>query len=241
LKRYSPPLSNSLQALQSSLGYEFKNPDLLLRALTHRSFGLDNNERLEFLGDSVLGTAISTLVYDHFTNHDEGDLSRIRAHLVREESLHAIAQELALPDLIRLSEGEARDGGRLRASILADAYEAIIGAIYLDGGFTPAFESVRKKFHTWITQSDLSTWTKDAKTALQEWLQARKLPTPIYRIVGTTGQAHAQTFEVECVISTLSLSQTAFGRSRRAAEQLAAKAMIDLLKANDQPGGPLRS
>jgi ribonuclease-3 len=155
-------LSNSFQALQSSLGYEFKNPALLLRALTHRSFGLDNNERLEFLGDSVLGTAISALLYDHFTNHDEGDLSRIRAHLVREESLHAIAQELALPDLIRLSEGEARDGGRLRASILADAYEAIIGAIYLDGGFTSAFESVRKQFHTWITQSDLSTWTKDA-------------------------------------------------------------------------------
>lgn len=237
----SPSLTPEYQALQDRLSYSFKDSALLLRALTHRSFGFNNNERLEFLGDSVLGTAISMLLYDQFKNQDEGDLSRIRAHLIREESLYILAQSLGLPALIRLSDGEARDGGRQRPSILADAYEALIGALYLDGGYAVAHAWVRQQFHDWITQSDLSTWNKDAKTELQEWLQARKLNPPSYRIVATSGQAHAQIFEVECAISTLSLSQKASGRSRRAAEQLAAKALIDILKSSDKPGGALRS
>ena len=230
-----------LDALQKRLGHTFSEQALLTRALTHRSFGADHNERLEFLGDAVLNLAISSLLFERFGGSDEGDLTRVRAHLVREESLHRTALTLGLPDVMRLSEGESRGGGAQRPSILADALEALIGAAYLDGGFERAFELVRRLFGDVIAASEAHTWSKDAKTELQEWLQARRIAVPSYRIVGTTGQAHAQTFEVECAIPALSLSETGRGRSRRAAEQEAARRLLDALKDSDQPGGPLRS
>src|SRR4249920_219625 len=234
-------MDSRLEALQKRLGHTFSEQALLTRALTHRSFGADHNERLEFLGDAVLNLAISSLLFERFGGSDEGDLTRVRAHLVREESLHRTALTLGLPEVMRLSEGEARGGGAQRPSILADAVEALIGATYLDGGFERAFELVRRLFGDVIVASEAHTWSKDAKTELQEWLQARRIAVPSYRIVGTTGQAHAQTFEVECAIPALSLAQTGHGRSRRAAEQEAARRLLDALKASDQPGGPLRS
>jgi len=234
-------MDSRLEALQKRLGHRYSEQALLTRALTHRSFGADHNERLEFLGDAVLNLAVSTLLYERFGGSDEGDLTRVRAHLVREESLHRTALALGLPDVMRLSEGEARGGGAQRPSILADAVEALIGATYLDGGFERALELVRGVFGDVITSSEAHTWSKDAKTELQEWLQARRIAVPAYRIVGTTGQAHAQTFEVECAIPALSLAESGRGRSRRAAEQEAARRLLDALKANDRPGGPLRS
>ena len=227
--------------LQARLGYRFADPLLLQKALTHRSFGADHNERLEFLGDAVLNLAVSSLLYDRFSGSDEGDLTRVRAHLVREDSLHRAALGLGLPEMLRLSDGEARGGGALRPSILADAVEALIGATYLDGGFEQATRLVRQFFGELIESSEADSWSKDAKTELQEWLQARKLPVPTYRIVATRGQAHAQTFDVECAVPPLGLTEMGEGRSRRSAEQEAARRMLGKLKASDQPGGPLRA
>jgi ribonuclease III len=230
-----------LAALQQRLGYRFNQGALLSRALTHRSFGVDHNERLEFLGDAVLQTAVSALLYERFAGSDEGDMTRVRAHLVREDSLHRAALALALPDVLRLSEGEARGGGALRASILADALEALIGAVFLDGGFTPAQALVQRLFGETIATTEVDSWSKDAKTELQEWLQARKLAVPAYRIAATHGQAHAQTFDVECAVASLGLTEHGEGKSRRTAEQEAARRMLAALKASDWPGGPLRS
>jgi ribonuclease-3 len=230
-----------LEALQQRLGYRFLQPRLLTRALTHRSAGSDHNERLEFLGDAVLSTAVSAMLYERFGDSDEGDLTRVRAHLVREESLHRVALTLGLPEVLRLSEGEARGGGAQRASILADALEAVIGASFVDGGFEPAQLLVRRLFGEVIATTETESWSKDAKTELQEWLQARKLSVPAYRIVATRGQAHAQTFDVECAVAALGLTEQGEGRSRRVAEQEAARRMLDALKASDKPGGPLRS
>jgi len=231
----------SLDSLQQRIGHHFADSELLIRALSHRSVGADHNERLEFLGDAVLSLAISSLLFERFAGSDEGDLTRVRAHLVREDSLHKVALMLGLPEVVRLSEGEARGGGATRPSILADALEAVLGATYLDGGFDAARTVVEHLFGEVIATTDLSSWTKDAKTELQEWLQARRLPVPSYRITGTRGQAHAQTFEVECAVPALSLVQGGEGRSRRHAEQEAARRMLDVLKATDQPGSPLRS
>ncbi|MEY2892488.1 MAG: hypothetical protein RJA98_2396 [Pseudomonadota bacterium] len=230
-----------LARLQDRIGYRFTDAALLRCALTHRSFGADHNERLEFLGDAVLSLAISSLLFAQLGGSDEGDLTRVRAHLVREDSLHRVALQLGLPDVIRLSDGEARGGGAQRASILADALEAVIGAVFREGGFDAAREVVRGLFGETIVSADASAWSKDAKTELQEWLQGRKLPVPSYRILATRGQAHAQTFEVECAVPALSLAQAGEGRSRRVAEQEAARRMLDVLKATDQPGSPLRS
>ena len=230
-----------MQALQTRLGHQFADPLLLARALTHRSVGAEHNERLEFLGDAVLNLAVSSLLYGRFSGSDEGDLTRVRAHLVREDSLHRAALGLGLPEVLRLSEGEARGGGALRPSILADAVEALIGAAYLDGGFDAACNLVRQLFGELIDSTEVDSWRKDAKTELQEWLQARKLPVPAYRIVATRGQAHAQTFEVECAVAPLGLAELGEGRSRRTAEQEAAQRMLAKLKASDGPGGPLRA
>lgn len=234
-------MDESLDELQGRIGHRFRETGLLARALTHRSFGADHNERLEFLGDAVLSLAISSLLFERFAGSDEGDLTRVRAHLVREDSLHRMALQLGLPDVVRLSEGEARGGGAQRASILADALEALIGAVFLDAGFDAARALVQRLFGEVIAGSEIGGWAKDAKTELQEWLQARRLPVPGYRIVATRGQAHAQTFDVECAVPALGLTQTGEGRSRRQAEQEAARKMIDVLKASDRPGGPLRS
>ena len=228
-----------LDALQARLGHRFTDTGLLQRALTHRSFGADHNERLEFLGDSVLNMAVSSLLYERFSGSDEGDLTRVRAHLVREDSLHRAALALGLPEVLRLSEGEARGGGALRPSILADAVEALIGAIFIDAGLPPASQLVRQLFGELIAGSEADSWSKDAKTELQEWLQARKLPVPAYRIVATRGQAHAQTFDVECAVPMLGLAEQGEGKSRRTAEQEAARRMLTRLKASDRPGGPL--
>lgn len=234
-------MDDRFDELQRRLGHRFLQPELLARALTHRSFGADHNERLEFLGDAVLSLAVSSLLFDRFAGSDEGDLTRVRAHLVREESLHRVALLVGLPDVVRLSEGEARGGGAQRASILADALEALIGAVFLDGGFESARALVQRLFGEVISSTEIGGWAKDAKTELQEWLQARRLPVPSYRIVATRGQAHAQTFEVECAVPALGLTCSGEGRSRRQAEQEAAGRMLDALKADDRPGGPLRS
>ena len=236
-----PRMDSRTAALQARLGHRFADPLLLQRALTHRSFGADHNERLEFLGDAVLNLAVSSLLFDRFSGSDEGDLTRVRAHLVREDSLHRAGLSLGLPEVLRLSEGEARGGGALRASILADAVEALIGATYLDGGFDAAAGLVRQLFGELIDSSEADSWSKDAKTELQEWLQARKLPVPAYRITATRGQAHAQTFEVECAVAPLGLTELGEGRSRRTAEQVAARGMLAKLKASDRPGSPLRA
>ncbi|MGE5863702.1 MAG: ribonuclease III [Rhizobacter sp.] len=234
-------MDHRLTALQQRLGHVFAQPELLGRAITHRSFGADHNERLEFLGDAVLSLAISALLYERFSGSDEGDLTRVRAHLVREDSLHRAALAIGLPDVLRLSEGEARGGGAQRPSILADALEAIIGATFVDGGFDAARRLVKLLFGEIIATTDIDGWAKDAKTELQEWLQARRLPVPGYRILSTRGQAHAQTFEVECAVPALGLTETGEGRSRRVAEQEAANRMLRALKASDKPGSALRS
>ncbi len=230
-----------LLALQRRLGYQFGNEGLLQRALTHRSFGAGHNERLEFLGDAVLNLAVSRLLFDRFGDSDEGDLTRVRAHLVREDSLHRAALALGLPEVLRLSEGEARGGGALRASILADALEAVIGAVFHESGYEAALGVVQRLFGEVIQATEADSWSKDAKTELQEWLQARRLPVPGYRIAATRGEKHAQTFEVECTVPDLALTERGEGRSRRAAEQEAARRLLAVLKANDSPGGPLRS
>lgn len=234
-------MDSRLDALQQRLGHEFARGALLTRALTHRSYGADHNERLEFLGDAVLSLAVSSLLYERFAGSDEGDLTRVRAHLVREDSLHRVALQLGLPEVLRLSEGEVRGGGAQRPSILADAVEALIGATFLDGGFDCALAVVRRLFGEVIATTEIDSWTKDAKTELQEWLQARKLPVPAYRITATRGQAHNQTFEVECAVPALHLAEQGEGKSRRAAEQEAARRMLETLKASDRPGSPLRS
>jgi len=229
-----------LETLQERLGYRFKEPALLKRALTHRSFGADHNERLEFLGDTVLSLAVSSLLYERFQGSDEGDLTRVRALLVREDSLHRLALGLGLPQVLKLSEGEARGGGAQRPSILADALEALIGAAFVEGGYEAAQGVVQRLFADVIANTGMDNWAKDPKTELQEWLQARRLPVPDYRITETRGQAHAQTFAVECMVPALAVTQRGEGRSRRAAEQDAAKRVLDELKSRDRPGSGLR-
>ncbi len=230
-----------LEALQRRLGHRFASAALLQRALTHRSFGADHNERLEFLGDAVLSLAVSDMLFDRFSGSDEGDLTRVRAHLVREDSLHRAALSLGLPELVRISDGEARGGGAQRPSILADAVEALIGAVFQEGGYASARALVQGLFGEVIQATEAESWSKDAKTELQEWLQARRIAVPAYRITATHGQAHAQTFEVECAVAALGLTQLGQGRSRRSAEQEAASRMLAALKSDDKPGGPLRS
>lgn len=231
----------ALVALQQRLGYRFTQPELLRRALTHRSFGAEHNERLEFLGDAVLSLGVSNLLYARHGASDEGDLTRVRAHLVREDSLHRAALALGVPEVLRMSEGELRGGGALRPSLLADAVEAVIGAVFLDGGYDAAQTLVQRLFGEVIQATEAENWSKDPKTELQEWLQARRLPVPAYRITATRGQAHAQTFEVECAVPALALAEQGEGKSRRTAEQEAARRMLDALKASDRPDSPLRS
>jgi ribonuclease-3 len=226
-----------LTALQQRLGHRFARAELLERALVHRSFGVNHNERLEFLGDSVLNLAVSHLLFERFSGSDEGDLTRVRAHLVREDSLHKAALVLRLAEALQMSEGEARGGGAMRPSILADAMEAIIGAVYLDGGLDAAMGLVRQLFGEVIASTTADSWRKDPKTELQEWLQGRRLPVPTYRIVATHGQAHAQTFDVACEVPSLDLERIGQGRSRRAAEQDAAGQVLDHLQSQG-PAAP---
>jgi ribonuclease-3 len=215
-------LSNSTADLEKRLGYTFKDQALLRLALTHRSHSAAHNERLEFLGDSVLNCAVGNLLYRQLKQFDEGDLSRVRSNLVRQQALHDIAQTLALHQYLSLGEGELKSGGLRRPSILADALEALFGAIFLDGGFDEAARVIDSLYLPILKQVDPKTLGKDAKTLLQEFLQGLGLPLPAYSVVATHGAAHSQVFEVECAIAKLSITVLGNGSSRRAAEQMAA-------------------
>ncbi len=222
-------MSPELQTLQRRLGHVFESPRLLERALTHRSFSSDHYERLEFLGDSVLSLAISGLLYERLSQLPEGDLSRVRAHLVKQDTLFQIATGLGLSGCLRLGDGEKRSGGHKRPSILADALEAVIGAVYLDAGFEPANALVRRLYAGVELNAQMSAMGKDPKTELQEWLQARKMKLPVYRVVATLGEAHKQTFDVECTVQETGHCERGIGASRRAGEQAAAAAMLQTL------------
>lgn len=228
--RAGTALSPNLLALQKRLEHVFSNPQLLVQALTHRSFSSDHNERIEFLGDSVLNLAVAGLLYERLSDLPEGDLSRARANLVKQETLHQVAMMLGLPNLLRLGEGEAKSGGQKRPSILADALEAVIGAVYLDAGFDVASSLVRRLFKDVEINARMQAIGKDPKTELQEWLQGRKMSLPIYRIVGTEGAAHKQTFDVECEIVEYRRAERGTGNSRRAGEQAAASVMLSFIK-----------
>jgi ribonuclease III len=221
-----------LLALQQRLKHVFTNPRLLERAITHRSFSADHNERLEFLGDSVLNLAVSSLLFEKLNQLPEGDLSRVRANLVKQDTLFQIAQDLGVAACLRLGDGEKRSGGQKRPSILADALEALIGAVYLDAGFDPAAALVHRLYSGIELNAQMSAMGKDPKTELQEWLQARKMKLPVYRVVATLGEAHKQTFDVECTVSETGHSERGIGASRRAGEQASAAAMLQHLQAN---------
>lgn len=224
-------MSPDLTALQGRLQHRFANPRLLERALTHRSFGADHNERLEFLGDSVLNLAISGLLFEKLDALPEGDLSRVRANLVKQDTLFELAQALGLSSGLRLGDGEKRSGGHKRPSILADALEAVIGAVYLDAGFETASQLVRRLYGGVELSTNMTALGKDPKTELQEWLQGRKMKLPVYRVVATLGEAHKQTFDVECTVQETGHSERGIGASRRAGEQAAAAAMLQHLSA----------
>ncbi len=224
-------MNDGLEKLQTRLQHRFSNPALLQRALTHRSFSITHYERLEFLGDSVLGLAISDLLFARLSSLPEGDLSRIRSNLVRQETLHEIALTLDLPKVIRLGEGELQSGGLKRPSILADTLEALIGAVYLDAGFGVAKNLVERLFQSIEINPQMKAIGKDAKTELQEWLQQRKKKLPSYKIVDITGAAHEQSFHVECEIPELQLCARGQGHSRRAGEQAAAATMLQTIKS----------
>jgi ribonuclease III len=223
-------VDDGLLALQQRLQHHFANAEHLTRALTHRSFSADHNERLEFLGDAVLNLSVADLLYEQLSQLPEGDLSRVRANLVKQDTLHQLSVQLGLPDLIRLGEGEMRSGGKKRPSILADALEAVIGAVYLDGGYGASQALVRRLFRAVEINPTMAAIGKDPKTELQEWLQGRKMRLPVYRVVGTLGAAHQQSFDVECEIAAMNLSERGIGGSRRAGEQAAAAAMLQTLR-----------
>lgn len=213
--------------LARKLGHQFAHPALLQQALTHRSFSADHNERLEFLGDSVLNLAVSGLLFERLPHAPEGDLSRIRANLVKQDSLHRIALKLDLSSALRLGEGELRSGGLNRPSILADALEAVLGAVYLDAGYIVAEALVHRLFADVDMGAQAVAAGKDAKTALQEWLQARKFAVPQYQVTDVGGQAHQQTFWVMCEVAALDVRESGSGSSRRAAEQDAASKVLE--------------
>ncbi len=213
----------NLQLLQTRLGYTFQDAGLLQQALTHRSHSSVHNERLEFLGDSVLNCVVASILYDRYLDIDEGDLSRLRANLVKQQSLYEIAQKLELSQFLRLGEGELKSGGFRRPSILADTLEALLGAILLDGGFNQARDVIRSFYIPILDSVDPQTLGKDAKTLLQEFLQSKKISLPLYNVIATHGAAHSQEFEIECLVPKLGIQVYGRGGSRRAGEQAAAK------------------
>jgi ribonuclease-3 len=219
--------------LAETLSYEFADPRLLNQALTHRSCPGENNERLEFLGDAVLDLVVSDLIFHARQMSAEGELSRQRAALVNKSSLAELASELGLGDFLVLGEGERKTGGHRRESILADALEALFGAVYLDAGFAAATEVIQRAFGTRMTNLPADVELRDPKTRLQEWLQARALDLPEYELVKTSGKAHRQLFEVRCSIRGGEPSTSGHGTSRRNAEQESAEKMLSLLHADD--------
>lgn len=220
---------SDLEQLATRLGYQFHNSDLLETALTHRSANKNHYERMEFLGDAVLNLVVSSELYSRYTSASEGELSRLRAHLVKGESLSAIASEFSLGNFLRLGSGELKSGGYRRKSILADVLESIIGAIYLDAGFAAAQAFILRVFADRIASAGDIKELKDPKTRLQEYLQAKALPLPHYEVVKTSGQAHNQVFEVSCVVTMLDKPICASGSSRRKAEQAAAEKVLELI------------
>jgi len=217
--------------LEQRLGHQFRRGELLEQALTHRSFGAPHNERLEFLGDGVLGCVVAEALLERFPQLSEGELSRLRASLVRQEALAAAAAAIGLAEYVRLGQGESASGGARRPSILADVLEALYGAIFLDGGYDCARTAVLATLGGALEAADERTTAKDPKTRLQEVLQARRHALPRYEVVATHGAAHEQVFEVECVIEALDLHARGSGASRRAAEQQAAQVLLSRLDA----------
>jgi len=216
-------------SLCRKLGYDFLRQDLLERALTHRSYSQANNERLEFLGDSVLNFVVAAFLYEKYPDMPEGKLSRLRSNLVNQQTLADLALKLELGDFLLLGEGERKSAGGRRPSILADAVEALLGAIYLDSGFTAAQNVLLRLYAPLIERPDLPALGKDAKTLLQEYLQGRKLPLPQYAVTAIQGEAHAQVFRVSCSILSLDVTTHGEGGSRRAAEQAAADAAYRII------------
>jgi ribonuclease III len=212
------------------LGYVFARSELLCEALTHRSYGSPNNERLEYLGDAILNCSTAIILFEQFPKLPEGDLSRLRANLVNKQVLFELAQPLGLGDILRLGEGELKSGGHQRPSILADALEAVIGAVYLDGGFASAQRMVQRLLAEKLAATDPDSPGKDAKTTLQEYLQGKRMALPKYNLVETRGEAHEQTFQIECAVPELNLRAQAKGPSRRVAEQQAAALVLEKIK-----------
>lgn len=217
--------------ITTAIGYRFRDDALLRQALTHRSHGAAHNERLEFLGDSVLNFIIAAELYQLFGQLQEGELSRLRANLVNQRRLHEIALKIELGPQLRLGEGEIKSGGMSRPSILADAIEAVIGAAFVDGGFDAARSVVLRLFGELLAVTDPSTQGKDGKTLLQELLQARRMALPKYSVISTEGEAHEQIFKVDCVINELDIRTEGTGASRRSAEQVAALRAYELANA----------
>jgi ribonuclease-3 len=220
--------------LERALGHVFRDRDLLQTALTHRSHCSPHNERLEFLGDAILNAVIARSLFERFPDLPEGELSRLRASLVRQDSLHQQALALSLGDCLRLGEGEQKSGGQQRPSILADALEALFGALWLDAGFDVASALIVRRYDPLLARLTPGHEGKDAKTRLQEHLQGIRLALPLYRLVGTEGEAHAQWFRVACVIEGLGIRTEGRGASRRAAEQLAAERALAALAVLDK-------
>lgn len=219
-----------------ALDYSFSRFELLRQAVTHRSFGAPNNERFEFVGDSILNYTVARMLFDHFPKLSEGELSRLRANLVNQSTLAEIAQQLKLGDYLYLGEGELKSGGFNRPSILADAVEAIFAAISFDSDFMAAERVVRRLYQERVVAIDPSKHAKDAKTRLQEALQARRLSLPRYSILSQSGEAHEQSFRVQCDLAELGIITTGDGISRRGAEQQAADAALLLLEQHFAAG-----
>ena len=223
---------SQLQRLQKSLGYQFKEPSLLTQALTHRSAGKQNNERLEFLGDAILGLVIAELLYRKFRHASEGQMSRMRSYLVKGRTLAKVALQFDLGDYLELGPGEMKSGGHRRESILADTVEAILGAIYLESGKAACEERIAKWFDDLIAHVNPETIDKDPKTRLQEWLQGRKLPLPDYQVIRTEGESHRMTFWVACHVTNTkqqTISTEAQSKSRQQGEKAAAEMMLTRL------------
>jgi ribonuclease-3 len=210
--------------LCNQIGHIFTQSQLLKRALTHRSYSAEHNERLEFLGDSILNCVVAKYLYGIYPDLPEGDLSRLRSNLVNQQTLFILAQQLRLGELLLLGEGERKSAGFRRPSILADTMEALFGAVFIDAGFIAAEQVVLRLYVPFIAQADAQTLGKDFKTLLQEYLQGKRLALPKYTVIATQGEAHAQLFQVECQIEQLKLFTCGEGSSRRTAEQVAAEA-----------------